>query len=262
MTRLALQALPETIEEPREDESAPERVREVLAKVRARIDGQGLTLEQDLLASVRRALPARAPSFWDMTILAYWVWSASDPGGANTMHSAQGSGGLRYAFPVAFGAAVADPRSPVLAVSGDGGALYSITELATARQYDLNVTWPIVDDGGYGILREYMTDAFGEATGTELSRPGYVALAESFGVPGVRTSPATLAKDLAKALAAPTPVGGGAPGGPAHVRVHAHSGGGVGPPGVLAPGGPSVWRWPVSAGSCRTGRSCRGPTGP
>ena len=79
----------------------------------------------------------------------------------------------------------------MLAVSGDGGAMYSIAELATARQYDLPVTWLIVDDGGYGILREYMTDAFGEATATELSRPDFVALAESFGVPAVRTTPET-----------------------------------------------------------------------
>lgn len=203
--RLALQALLETIEETREDESAPERVREVLGKVRERIDAQDLTLEQDLLASVRRALPPRAPSFWDMTILAYWAWSAFDPKGPNTMHSAQGSGGLGYAFPAALGAAAADPTHPVLAVSGDGGALYSIAELATARQYDLDVTWLIVDDGGYGILREYMTDAFGETTGTELTRPDYVALAESFGVPGTRTTPETLAGDLAKSLAAPGP---------------------------------------------------------
>ncbi|WP_086751069.1 thiamine pyrophosphate-binding protein [Streptomyces scabiei] len=203
--RLALQALLETIEETREDESAPERVREVLGKVRERIDAQELTLEQDLLASVRRALPPRAPSFWDMTILAYWAWSAFDPKGPNTMHSAQGSGGLGYAFPAALGAAAADPTHPVLAVSGDGGALYSIAELATARQYDLDVTWLIVDDGGYGILREYMTDAFGETTGTELTRPDYVALAESFGVPGTRTTPETLAGDLAKSLAAPGP---------------------------------------------------------
>ncbi|MDX3782336.1 thiamine pyrophosphate-binding protein [Streptomyces europaeiscabiei] len=203
--RLALQALLETIEETREDESAPERVREVLGKVRERIDAQELTLEQDLLASIRRALPPRAPSFWDMTILAYWAWSAFDPKGPNTMHSAQGSGGLGYAFPAALGAAAADPTHPVLAVSGDGGALYSIAELATARQYDLNVTWLIVDDGGYGILREYMTDAFGETTGTELTRPDFVALAESFGVPGVRTSPETLETDLAKALTSPGP---------------------------------------------------------
>jgi acetolactate synthase-1/2/3 large subunit len=202
--RLALQALLETVEE-RQDPTAPERVRTLLGKVGERLASQDLALEQDVLAAVRGALPADAPSFWDMTILAYWAWSAFDAKAPNTMHSAQGAGGLGYAFPAALGAAAADPTRPVLAVSGDGGALYSVAELATARQYGLDVTWLIVDDGGYGILREYMTDAFGQATATELTRPDYVALAESFGVPGVRTSPKTLEADLAKALAAPGP---------------------------------------------------------
>ncbi|MDQ0748632.1 acetolactate synthase-1/2/3 large subunit [Streptomyces africanus] len=202
--RLAVQALLETVSE-REDPTAPQRVRALLAKVAERIAAQELTLEQEVLASVRKALPTDSPSFWDMTILAYWAWSAFDAKGPNHMHSAQGAGGLGYAFPAALGAAVADPTRPVLAVSGDGGALYSIAELATARQYGLNVTWLIVDDGGYGILREYMTDAFGEATATELTRPDYVALAESFGVPGVRTTPETLEQDLAKQLASPGP---------------------------------------------------------
>ncbi|GAA3498238.1 thiamine pyrophosphate-binding protein [Streptomyces prasinosporus] len=202
--RLALQALLETVE-PREDATAPERVRALLAKVAERIAAQELTLEQQVLTAVRRALPADSPSFWDMTILAYWAWSAFDAKGPNLLHSAQGAGGLGYGFPAALGAAVADPARPVLAVSGDGGALYSVAELATARQHDLDVTWLIVDDGGYGILRAYMTDAFGEPTATELTRPDYVALAESFGVPGVRTTPGTLERDLAKALAAPGP---------------------------------------------------------
>ncbi|MEU2423177.1 thiamine pyrophosphate-binding protein [Streptomyces sp. NPDC007851] len=202
--RLALQALLETVT-PRADDTAAGRVREVLSRVSERIAAQELTLEQDVLASVRRALPAGSPSFWDMTILAYWAWSAFDAEAPNLMHSAQGAGGLGYGFPAALGAAAADPTRPVLAVSGDGGALYSIAELATAKQYDLPVTWLIVDDGGYGILREYMTDAFGEATATELARPDYVALAESFGVPGTRTTPETLAADLAKALATPGP---------------------------------------------------------
>ncbi|KUL73193.1 MULTISPECIES: thiamine pyrophosphate-binding protein [unclassified Streptomyces] len=202
--RPALQALLETVSG-RDDPDAPGRVREVLAKVAARIAAQDLTLEQEVLASVRRALPAGSSSFWDMTILAYWAWSAFDAKGPNRMHSAQGAGGLGYGFPAALGAAAADPTRPVLAVSGDGGALYSIAELATARQYGLDVTWLIVDDGGYGILREYMNDAFGEATATELTRPDYVALAESFGVPGVRTTPETLEADLAKALSEPGP---------------------------------------------------------
>ncbi|MGW2044331.1 thiamine pyrophosphate-binding protein [Streptomyces sp. NPDC001858] len=202
--RLALQALLETVSD-RADEAAPERVREVLAKVADRIAAQELTLEQQVLASVRAALPATSPSFWDMTVLAYWAWSAFDAKGPNHMHSAQGAGGLGYGFPAAIGAAVADPTKPVLAVSGDGGALYSIAELATAKQHDLPVTWLIIDDGGYGILREYLTEAFGETTATELTRPDYTALAESFGVPAVRTSPETLRDDLAKALNEPGP---------------------------------------------------------
>ncbi|MFC9943124.1 thiamine pyrophosphate-binding protein [Streptomyces pratensis] len=202
--REALSDLLDTVE-PREDGTAPERVRELLEKVHGRIAAQDLTLEQQVLASVREALPDTSPSFWDMTILAYWAWSAFDARHPNTMHSAQGAGGLGYGFPAAIGAAAADRTRPVLAVSGDGGAMYSIAELATARQYDLPVTWLIVDDGGYGILREYMTGAFGEATATELARPDFVALAESFGVPAVRTTPETLAADLGKALAAPGP---------------------------------------------------------
>ncbi|MDX2623263.1 thiamine pyrophosphate-binding protein [Streptomyces sp. NPDC012842] len=203
----AREALADLLEavEPREDATATERVRELLERVHDRIAAQDLTLEQQVLASVREALPDTSPSFWDMTILAYWAWSAFDARHPNTMHSAQGAGGLGYGFPAALGAAAADRTRPVLAVSGDGGAMYSIAELATARQYDLPVTWLIVDDGGYGILREYMTGAFGEATATELSRPDFVALAESFGVPAVRTSPESLAADLAKALAAPGP---------------------------------------------------------
>ncbi|WP_406348650.1 thiamine pyrophosphate-binding protein [Streptomyces sp. NBC_00144] len=198
--RIALSALLDTVEV-RTDPGAADAVRTVLAKVAERIAGQDLDGEQQILASVRAALPATSPSFWDMTILAYWAWSAW-PG---ALHSAQGAGGLGYGFPAALGAAVADPTTPVLAVSGDGGAMYSIAELATARQYGLPVTWLIVDDGGYGILREYMEDAFGEATATELTRPDFVALAESFGVPALRTTPETLTEDLAKAFAEPGP---------------------------------------------------------
>ncbi|MFF2808549.1 thiamine pyrophosphate-binding protein [Streptomyces sp. NPDC058000] len=209
--------LPEQLPEQRPYEPSPDEpsyepspegaVAALLARVRDRLDGQGLEAERRILTAVRTALPDDAVSCWDMTILAYWAWSAFDPRRTNVLHSAQGAGGLGYGFPAALGAAVAAPGRPVLAVSGDGGAMYSLAELATARQYDLPVTWLIVDDGGYGILREYMTDAFGAtaAEATELTRPDFVALAGAFGVPAVRTSPERLAADLAAALAAPGP---------------------------------------------------------
>lgn len=203
--RSALAALTEAVV-PRPADDGKARAARLLARVRERLDGQDLALERQVLADVRAALPDDASSFWDMTILAYWAWSAFDPR-AGALHTAQGAGGLGYGLPAALGAAAADPARtrPVLAVSGDGGAMYSLAELATARQHDLPVTWLVVDDGGYGILREYMTDAFGAAAGTELTRPDFVALAESFGVPGTRTAPDGLRDALADALAAPGP---------------------------------------------------------
>ncbi|GAA0664482.1 thiamine pyrophosphate-binding protein [Kitasatospora atroaurantiaca] len=203
--RLALAALHNAIPAREADGRAEQVVTDLLKRVQARLDSQGLELERELLASVRRALPDDAPVFFDMTILGYWAWSAFDARRPNAMHSAQGAGGLGYGFPAALGAAAARRGEPVLAVSGDGGAMYSIAELATARQLGLDVTWLIVDDGGYGILREYMSDTFGQATATELARPDFVRLAESFGVSATETTPEDLERDLAKALAEPGP---------------------------------------------------------
>ena len=148
--------------------------------VEDRLAGQDVAAELALMRDLRAAVPAAAQTFWDMTIAGYWAWSAWDPQDG-AFHSAQGAGGLGFAYPAAVAAAIGTGER-TFAVSGDGGAMYSIAELATARQHNANVTWLIVDDGGYGILREYMTEAFGQATATELARPDFVALATSFGV--------------------------------------------------------------------------------
>jgi acetolactate synthase-1/2/3 large subunit len=79
---------------------------------------------------------------------------------------------------------------------GDRRAMYSIAELAVARQHNLPVTWLIIDEGGYGILREYMTEAFGAATATELARPNFLALAAAFSVPARAATPEALAAVL------------------------------------------------------------------
>ncbi|NKX52949.1 thiamine pyrophosphate-binding protein [Arthrobacter mobilis] len=183
-------------------------VKQTLARIQARLDAQDLALERKFMADVREAVPDDMQTFWDMTISAYWAWSCWDAR-SGQFHSAQGAGGLGFGFPGAIGGAVglATQGLParVLAVSGDGSAMYSISELATVRQHNLPVTWLIVDDGGYGILREYMEHAFGKATATELARPDFVRLAESFGVPARRVKPEDVGEALREALAAEGP---------------------------------------------------------
>ncbi|MDP9885299.1 acetolactate synthase-1/2/3 large subunit [Sinomonas atrocyanea] len=185
-----------------------EVVAEALGKVRARLESQDLAKELAFMADVRAAVPDDMQTFWDMTISAYWAWSCWDSR-EGQFHSAQGAGGLGFGFPAAIGGAVGlatlGRPARVLAVSGDGSAMYSIAELATARQHNVPVTWLIVDDGGYGILREYMVDAFGKATATELARPDFVALAESFGVPARRVPVEGVRQALEESLAADGP---------------------------------------------------------
>ncbi|AJT42690.1 thiamine pyrophosphate-binding protein [Psychromicrobium lacuslunae] len=189
-------------------ESPEELVAQTLSKVMARLDSQDLAKERQFMADIRAAVPDDMQTFWDMTIAAYWGWSCWDARGGE-FHSAQGAGGLGYGFPAAIGGSVGlaahGKPARVLAVSGDGSSMYSIAELATAKQHNVPVTWLIVDDGGYGILREYMVGAFGKATHTELARPDFVALAESFGVPARRVEAAQVGQALKESFAADGP---------------------------------------------------------
>ncbi|PYI69124.1 acetolactate synthase [Arthrobacter livingstonensis] len=183
-------------------------VAETLAQVNARLDEQDLALERKFMADIREAVPSDMQTFWDMTISAYWGWSCWDSRDGE-FHSAQGAGGLGYGFPAAIGGSLGLQSlglpARVLAVAGDGSSMYSISELATAKQHNAPVTWLIVDDGGYGILREYMVGAFGKATHTELARPDFVKLAEAFGVPAKRVKPEDVGDALREGFAAGGP---------------------------------------------------------
>ena len=175
------------------------------ARARERIENglaeQDRKLERGLLETVRAAVPPKTVTAWDMTILAYWAAAHFPVSAPRTFHYPLGSGTLGYAWPAALGAAVARPGSPALAVVGDGGFLYGTQELATARQYGLDVVVLVVDDGGYGILREYQRDSFGETTSVDLEEPDFVALGQAYGVPGERTTPQDLAGALERAFA-------------------------------------------------------------
>ncbi|MBI3215597.1 MAG: thiamine pyrophosphate-binding protein [Mycobacterium sp.] len=173
--------------------------RDLRNAVQQRLSTQDVATELAIMADLRAAVPADTHTFWDMTIAGYWAWSAWDPR-AGGFHSGQGAGGLGFAFPAALAAAIGTGER-TFAVSGDGGAMYSIAELASARQHDANVTWLIVDDGGYGILREYMTAEFGAATATELARPDFALLATSFNIPVYTATPDNVGEMVAGTFA-------------------------------------------------------------
>ncbi len=172
----------------------------VRARVEAGLEAQDRSVERSLLNTVREVLPRDAVTAWDMTVLAYWAAAHFPVYEPRTFLYPLGSGTLAYAWPAALGASLAAPGRPALAVAGDGGFDYGLAELAAARQHGLDAVLLLVDDGGYGILREYQRDSFGETFAVDLAQPDFRALAEAFGVPVATVAPEEAGEALAGAL--------------------------------------------------------------
>jgi acetolactate synthase-1/2/3 large subunit len=192
------QLLPQIETKSRDGATRATRVHE---RVAAGLDDHHGDLEWDLLTTIRAAVPAHGITAWDMTILAYWAAAHFPVLNPGTFLYPLGSGTLGYAWPATLGASVGAHDTPCLAIVGDGGFLYGIQELATAHQHGLDAVVLVVDDGGYGILREYQRDSFGETTAVDLVEPDYTAVAEAFGVPAERTTPEDLGAALERAFA-------------------------------------------------------------
>jgi acetolactate synthase-1/2/3 large subunit len=184
---------------------APARTAEIRRRIRAGLEAQGRHTEIGVLETIERALPEDAITVWDMTILGYWAAPHLRLGPGQQFLYPLGSGTLGYAWPAALGARIAQPHRPTLSVMGDGGVQYALAELGTAAQHGIGAKLLIVDDGGYGILREYQRDSFGETTAVELPGKDLAGVASAFGVP-VRTAvPENLPEHLGWALREPGP---------------------------------------------------------
>jgi acetolactate synthase I/II/III large subunit len=186
---------------PRElDGAAEARAQETRDRIGVGLDEQGRDLERRLLGTIRAALPRDGVHAWDMTMLAYWAAAHFPAYEPRRFLYPLGSGTLGYAWPAALGATLATPGAPSLAVVGDGGFLYGLQELATARQYDLAATLLLVDDRAYGILRKHQQNAFGETYAVDLEQPDFPALVAAFGVPVESTTPEDLGGALERAF--------------------------------------------------------------
>lgn len=97
--------------------------------------------------------------------------------------------GLGFATAAAVGIALADPGRPVAAVVGDGSLQYTAQALWTAAQEQARVTFFVVNDNGYGILRDLgRTRGLTSVRGLDLPGIDIVALAHAYGVPAARTA--------------------------------------------------------------------------
>lgn len=110
------------------------------------------------------------------------------------------SGSMGYGVPAAIASKIASPEQPVISISGDGCFMMCAQEMATARLYDLDVIYLVVNNGMLGTIRMHQERHHPDRKmATDLFNPDFVAYAASFGISGERVArtedfPAALAR--------------------------------------------------------------------
>ncbi len=116
-------------------------------------------------------------------------------------------GGLGFGMPAAIGVQLAQPDRPVVCVIGEGSAQYAIQSLWTAAAYDVPVTFLVLRNDEYAILKWFgMLEDIVGAPGLDLPALDCAAVARGYGV-NSRTvdGPDQLRDELSKALASDKP---------------------------------------------------------
>ena len=152
---------------------------------------------------LRDVLPENAIVTDELSQVGFASWYGFPVYQPRTFITSGYQGTLGSGFPTALGAKVAHPGRPVVAITGDGGFMFGVQELATAVQFNIAVVTLVFNNNSYGNVRRDQIERFdGRVVASDLVNPDFVKLAEFFGVGAARvTSPDGFRAALEKALA-------------------------------------------------------------
>jgi acetolactate synthase-1/2/3 large subunit len=110
---------------------------------------------------------------------------------------------LGWGFATALGAQHARLDVPTVAICGDGGFMFTATEMATAMRHRIPLVTIVFNDGAFGNVRRIQQERFGNRLiGSDLTNPDFVAFGKSFGAESVRANgPVELRQALRHAFA-------------------------------------------------------------
>ena len=184
--------------------------KEELSAVKERIDD--LFFEMQPQASyamaIRDVLPDDGILVGESTQVGYWCHSAYPAYQPRTYLTSGYQGTLGYGFATALGVQVGNPDKKVVSISGDGGFMYNVQELATMAQQKINLVAVVFNDNAYGNVKRIQQQSFGGRTiASDLHNPDFAKLAELFGVRGMRAEgPEAFKSTLERALSLDEPV--------------------------------------------------------
>jgi acetolactate synthase I/II/III large subunit len=104
---------------------------------------------------------------------------------ANSHITSGGLGTMGFALPAAMGVAFAYPDDPVWVIAGDGGIQMNIQELATIREFGLNIKVAVLNNGYLGMVRQWQQFFHNRRySETPITGPDYERLTAAYGLSG------------------------------------------------------------------------------
>lgn len=104
-----------------------------------------------------------------------------------SMITSGGLGTMGFGLPAAIGAQVGRPHELVIDIDGDASYIMTAMELATISQYKLPVKVAILNNRFQGMVRQWQQLFYkGRFSHSEMVNPDFAAMAESFGIKGLR----------------------------------------------------------------------------
>lgn len=107
-----------------------------------------------------------------------------------------GLGTMGFGFPAAIGAQIAKPEELVIAIVGDAGFQMTLQELSVLKEHSLPVKVFILNNEALGMVRQWQDEFYNQRYSHSLlsCQPDFVALANAYGIKGVRIDDPLLAK--------------------------------------------------------------------
>ena len=92
-------------------------------------------------------------------------------------------GNLGFGFQAALGVKAGNPDKVVISVTGDGGFMFGVQELATAAQENIGLITIIMNNSAFANVRRDMRRIYKRPPiGSDLKNPDFIALSEAFGI--------------------------------------------------------------------------------
>jgi len=178
-----------------------EELSERQAKLRARL--AKLTPQIGYLDAIRAELPEDGIFVEEVTQIGFAARLLYPVYRPRTYISPGFQDSLGWGYAAALGVKDACRERPVVAIAGDGGFMFTATEMATAMHHRIPLVAVLFNDSAYGNVRRNQEERFGNRViASDLTNPDFVRFAESFGAAAERArSPQDLRAALRRGLA-------------------------------------------------------------